>query len=207
MSAFQQDGRNGAAGADSSNESSDQRKDADYQVGYKRPPVTSRFKPGQSGNPKGRPKGASNHRTTIDKVMKEKVSIREGDKIRRVTKFEALLQAQANKGIKGDARGAGTVISLMAKTGLLDDKVEPIKAKQSPAEAAAAAIEASLPDRPGDIFFDGVDIGLLTDDEAVELSGLAEYFDQCGIGGLNTAQFERIKQLTLKAKVAERAAA
>src|SRR5687768_11122353 len=31
-----------------------------YQVGYGKPPVHSRFKPGQSGNPRGRPKGARN---------------------------------------------------------------------------------------------------------------------------------------------------
>jgi hypothetical protein len=32
--------------------------DGDSRVGYKRPPQHSKFKPGQSGNPKGRPKGA-----------------------------------------------------------------------------------------------------------------------------------------------------
>ena len=31
----------------------------DTQVGYGRPPKTTRFKKGQSGNPEGRPKGAS----------------------------------------------------------------------------------------------------------------------------------------------------
>jgi Family of unknown function (DUF5681) len=29
----------------------------DYAVGFRRPPANTRFKPGQSGNPKGRPKG------------------------------------------------------------------------------------------------------------------------------------------------------
>ena len=33
-------------------------KDADYEVGYGKPPETTRFKKGQSGNPKGRPAGA-----------------------------------------------------------------------------------------------------------------------------------------------------
>nr|WP_306262013.1 DUF5681 domain-containing protein [Pararhizobium sp. IMCC21322] len=33
---------------------------ADYEVGYAKPPQSSRFKPGMSGNPKGRPKGARN---------------------------------------------------------------------------------------------------------------------------------------------------
>ena len=33
---------------------------ADYAVGYGKPPVSTRFKPGQSGNPRGRPRGSKN---------------------------------------------------------------------------------------------------------------------------------------------------
>jgi len=39
--------------------------DHDYEVGYGRPPVHARFRPGQSGNPKGRPKGSRNKRTAM----------------------------------------------------------------------------------------------------------------------------------------------
>jgi hypothetical protein len=34
--------------------------DDDPRVGYGRPPLATRFRPGQSGNPRGRPKGARN---------------------------------------------------------------------------------------------------------------------------------------------------
>lgn len=39
-----------------------------YDVGYGKPPVATRFKQGQSGNPKGRPKGAKNKRSALFEV-------------------------------------------------------------------------------------------------------------------------------------------
>ena len=40
----------------SNREDADQSAEGDYEVGYGKPPKHSRFKPGQSGNPKGRPR-------------------------------------------------------------------------------------------------------------------------------------------------------
>jgi Family of unknown function (DUF5681) len=42
-----------------------------YKVGNKKPPLQTRFKPGQSGNPSGRPKGRSNFRTTVLKEFRK----------------------------------------------------------------------------------------------------------------------------------------
>ena len=49
-----------------------------HQVGYGRPPLHTRFKPGQSGNPKGRPKGAKNEDTILREIMNRPIDIREG---------------------------------------------------------------------------------------------------------------------------------
>jgi hypothetical protein len=205
MSLWDPDNQNDGPAAGTSTKPTGDAETTDYQVGYKRPPLQSRFKPGQSGNPKGRRKGTPNHRTTVNKVMNEKVSIREGDKIRRVTKFEAVLQAQANKGMKGDARGAGMVINIMAKTGLLGAQGEPTKVDESAAKAKPANLASTLRPRPGDILFADVDDALLTDDENVELAEFAEFFDVRGMAGLSASQFERIKQLISKGRATGRA--
>ena len=44
----------------------------DYVVGYKRPPMHSRFKPGVSGNPSGRAKGTKNLRTLFQNILRRK---------------------------------------------------------------------------------------------------------------------------------------
>jgi hypothetical protein len=55
----------------------------EYRVGYKRPPVHTRFKPGQSGNPSGRSKGSQNLQTLFTKILAEEVSLREGANVRK----------------------------------------------------------------------------------------------------------------------------
>lgn len=51
---------------------SDEKKD--YEVGYGKPPKRTRFKKGQSGNPKGRPKGAKGFTASLKREMESKVT-------------------------------------------------------------------------------------------------------------------------------------
>lgn len=61
---------------------------ASYEVGYGRPPLATRFKPGQSGNAKGRPKGDKNLSTLTREKLQAKVSVREAGRERRMSKGE-----------------------------------------------------------------------------------------------------------------------
>ena len=54
------------------------RKTDEYEVGYSKPPKHSRFKPGQSGNPKGRAKGTPNLKTDLSQELAERIRVREG---------------------------------------------------------------------------------------------------------------------------------
>jgi len=78
--------------------------DDDEGVGYKRPPKHSQFKPGQSGNPKGRPKGRRNNRSIFQDIMNEKIEVKEGNKSRRLTKQEAYLRRVITDALKGDPK-------------------------------------------------------------------------------------------------------
>ncbi|MBB4053597.1 hypothetical protein GGR20_003259 [Devosia subaequoris] len=63
----------------------------DYTVGRGKPPVASRFKPGQSGNPGGRKKGSRNYKTILAEVMESEIAMTDNGRKRTVTRFEALL--------------------------------------------------------------------------------------------------------------------
>ena len=90
----------------------------DSEVGYKKPPQHTRFQPGQSGNPRGRPKGTKNLKTDLMEELGEKIVVREGDRPRKVSKQRALLKSVVNRAIQGDARA--TAIALSAMMRLLD---------------------------------------------------------------------------------------
>lgn len=86
----------------------------EYQVGYGRPPEHSRFKPGQSGNPKGRrKKQRSGLNIDLLKVLNQRVLIREGDSTRYITKGEAFLQSLVNRAATGDAKASTILLPLL----------------------------------------------------------------------------------------------
>ncbi len=92
----------------------------EYAVGFGKPPRRTRFCKGQSGNPKGRPRGAKNLATLMEKVLKEPVVISENGKRRRITKREALIKQLVNKAIAGDPR---SIKLLLAELREIDDRV------------------------------------------------------------------------------------
>jgi len=82
----------------------------DYEVGYKKPPKYSQFKPGQSGNPNGRPKGSKNLATDLREEMAEQVSVNEAGTHKITTKQRAMLKALVAKALKGDTRAIGLLM-------------------------------------------------------------------------------------------------
>ena len=90
---------------------------AEYKVGYKHPPLHTRFKPGQSGNPNGRPKGRLNLSTEVMGIISKKVKVRDGDTDRQMSLLAANVLAHGIKGAKGDVRSASFLFNNVHKLG------------------------------------------------------------------------------------------
>ncbi len=87
----------------------------EYEIGYRRPPSRTRFRKGQSGNPKGRPKGTKNLKTDLFEELNQPISLREGNKEIRVTKQRAMVKSLMARSLKGDPRSAALLLNMMAR--------------------------------------------------------------------------------------------
>jgi Family of unknown function (DUF5681) len=77
---------------------------SEYEVGFGKPPVRTRFKPGQSGNPKGRPPGSKNLATLLDEELNARVPITENGKRKTVTMRNAISKQTVRKAAAGEER-------------------------------------------------------------------------------------------------------
>jgi hypothetical protein len=91
-------------------------------VGYKKPPKHHQFRPGQSGNPSGRPKGARNFKSDLRDELNEMTSFREGGHEISISKQRALIKRLVASAIDGDARAIATLMSFCARAFGHDDE-------------------------------------------------------------------------------------
>ena len=93
------------------------RPNADYQVGYAKPPQRTRFTKGQSGNPKGRAKGSKNLSTLLTKALNEQVVINESGRRKTITKLEATMKQLVNTAAGGNPRSIKLLTDLLQQMG------------------------------------------------------------------------------------------
>ena len=81
-------------------------------IGYKRPPMATQFKPGQSGNPTGRRKGVPNLKTELIAELNEVVTFEEGGHKSRFTRQRAIVKRLVGLAIEGDIRAINAIVAL-----------------------------------------------------------------------------------------------
>jgi hypothetical protein len=106
------------------------------EVGYGRPPQEHQFKPGQSGNPKGKPKGSKNESTILREIFQRKIESRSERGTKKISVLEGILLRITEDSLKGNTKSAAFLLNRYAalvsgelqRQDLSDDDIEVLEA-------------------------------------------------------------------------------
>lgn len=94
----------------------------EYEVGYKKPPRHTQFKPGNRCNPRGRGKATAETPADImRRVLNEPAEYRMGAKVKRAPQIELLVRKICTRACKGDVKAAGDLLKIRAHCHKLGD--------------------------------------------------------------------------------------
>lgn len=110
----------------------DEHNEAPGEVGYGQPPKHSRFKTGQSGNGRGRPRGAKGNKKILEGILNERHWVTENGVRRRRSTLDLVLLSLRNRAIDGNVRAIRAV--------------EQLSDKYAPREASEPSVLLLLPD-------------------------------------------------------------
>ena len=115
-----------------------------YKVGYCRPPKDSRFRPGHSGNPRGRRKGLRNLVTDVKSTLGTPVKVKEGGRTRTKSTQEGVLMVLREKALRGDARALDRFVELAVRFNNDAAEVGSAQALAADDQAILSAYEAEI---------------------------------------------------------------
>jgi hypothetical protein len=109
-----------------------------YAVGYRKPPQHTQFAKGQSGNPRGRPKGSQNVAAVLKRAARQRVKVTSNGVSRLVTKLEAAVTQLLNQAASGDPRAIRELLYLHR---LCEEPAQSDRAQADPQEVDRAVME------------------------------------------------------------------
>ena len=95
-----------------------------YEIGYRRPPESGRFKKGKSGNPKGRPKGSTNFLTILEQELGQSIVVNENGKKKTITRMQAIVKRIVAGALQGDLKALMTLFEILRRTKFEESGVE-----------------------------------------------------------------------------------
>ncbi len=105
------------------------------KVGYCRPPRATRFRPGQSGNPRGRPRKPKPIQELLAMELRRRVAIRENGREQKVQKLELVMKRLVNDAIQGNYPAVRLLIDMLkvaeesSAQGRVDRTIEELNAE------------------------------------------------------------------------------
>jgi hypothetical protein len=95
-----------------------------YDIGYRRPPESGRFKKGKSGNPNGRPRGSMNFLTILEKELAQSIVVNENGKKKTVTRMQAMVKRIVAGALQGDLKALMTLFEILRRAGKFEEAGE-----------------------------------------------------------------------------------
>lgn len=111
-------------------------------VGYKRPPGKTQFKPGKSGNPRGRPKRKVDMSTALNKAFNDKIVVTALGKT--LTGMEAFVQSIVDRVLRGESKAIPELMRLVAKAKIFKAVPDPTRLTGVVVEPAAYQRDQAL---------------------------------------------------------------
>ena len=109
----------------------------EFTIGYGRPPQGSPFKPGRSGNPKGRPLGSPAFKTLLQRELEERVSVKDQGRCRKLSKRGIIVKRLVSEAMAGNPKHLAIVL---AQDPIAAEVLEEVTAALTrPADAAVKA--------------------------------------------------------------------
>jgi Family of unknown function (DUF5681) len=94
--------------------------------GGQQPPKDTRFKPGTSGNPRGRPKKQSGAGAELARLLEQHITVKENGVPRRITHQRAIYRRMIIAALSGDVNTGVKIFNLLLKLAPKEEqKTEP----------------------------------------------------------------------------------